>query len=149
MSRGSRSPVRPGAKRPSARSRAEEHQMRALQYSEHGGPEVLRWGDAPTPHAEPGQIRIAVRAASVNPLDWKQVSGAMSGGHAMSGPAYLGFDAAGVVDEVGEGVTAVSAGDEVFGRGQNTQAEYAVLDAWAIKAPSVDWALAAAAGVAG
>src|SRR5215217_9734913 len=123
--------------------------MRALQYTEHGGPEVLSWGDAPTPHAEPGQIRIAVRAASVNPVDWKQVTGAMSGGHAMSGPAYLGFDAAGVVDEVGEGVTGVSVGDEVFGRGRNTQAEDAVLDAWAAKAASVDWAVAAAAGVAG
>src|SRR3954447_25314206 len=119
--------------------------MRALQYTEHGGPEVLKWEDAPTPHAGAGQIRIAVRAASVNPLDWKQVTGAMSGGEAMSGTAYLGFDAAGVVDEVGEGVTGVSAGDEVFGRGQNTQAEYAVLDAWAVKAPSVDWAVAAPA----
>jgi NADPH:quinone reductase-like Zn-dependent oxidoreductase len=123
--------------------------MRALQYTEFGGPEVLNWGDAPTPRAEHGQIRIAVRAASVNPIDWKQVSGALSGGQSMSGPAYLGFDAAGVVDEVGEGVTAVSVGDEVFGRGRNTQADYAVLDAWAIKVPSVDWALAAAAGVAG
>jgi NADPH:quinone reductase-like Zn-dependent oxidoreductase len=123
--------------------------MRALQYTEHGGPEVLSWGDAPTPHAEAAQIRIAVRAASVNPLDWKQVTGAMSGGDAMSGPAYLGFDAAGVVDEVAERVAGVSVGDEVFGRGQSTQAEYAVLDAWAVKAPSVDWALAAAAGVAG
>src|SRR3954447_19535638 len=123
--------------------------MRALQYTEHGGPEVLSWGDAPTPHAEPGQIRIAVRAASVNPLDWKQVTGAMSGGHAMSGPAYLGYDAAGVVDEVGEGVTGVTVGDEVFGRGQNTQAELAVLDSWAPKPPAIDWTVAAAAGVAG
>jgi NADPH:quinone reductase-like Zn-dependent oxidoreductase len=90
-----------------------------------------------------------VRAASVNPLDWKLVSGVVSGSHVMSGPAFLGFDAAGVVDEVGEGVTGVSVGGEVFGRGQNTQAEYAVLDAWALKAPSVDWAVAAAAGVAG
>jgi NADPH:quinone reductase-like Zn-dependent oxidoreductase len=40
-------------------------------------------------------------------------------------------------------------GDDVFGRGQNTQAEYAVLDAWAAKPPSIDWAVAAAAGVAG
>jgi NADPH:quinone reductase-like Zn-dependent oxidoreductase len=54
-----------------------------------------------------------------------------------------------VVDEVGEGVTGVSVGDDVFGRGRNTQAEYAVLDSWAAKPPSIDWAVAAAAGVAG
>ena len=54
-----------------------------------------------------------------------------------------------MVDEVGEGVTGVAVGDDVFGRGRNTQAEYAVLDAWAAKPPSVDWAVAAAAGVAG
>jgi NADPH:quinone reductase-like Zn-dependent oxidoreductase len=123
--------------------------MRALQFNTYGGPEVLQWAEAPEPHAGLGQIRIAVRAASVNPIDWKRISGAMSGGEPMAGTGYLGVDAAGVVDEVGEGVTGVSVGDEVFGRGQHTQAEYAVLDAWAVKAPSVDWAVAAAAGVAG
>jgi NADPH:quinone reductase-like Zn-dependent oxidoreductase len=61
--------------------------------------------------------------------------------------AYLGFDAAGVVDEVGEGVTDVAVGDDVFGQGQNTQAEYAVLTSWVRKPASVDWAVAAAAGV--
>ena len=45
--------------------------MRALQFSTYGGPEVLQWAEAPEPHAGPGQIRIAVRAASVNPIDWK------------------------------------------------------------------------------
>ena len=123
--------------------------MRALQFAAYGGPEVLTWGDAPVPHAEPGQIRIAVRAASVNPVDWKLLAGAMSGGQPLAGTGYLGYDAAGVVDETGEGVTGVSVGDDVFGRGQNTQAEYAVLDAWAAKPPSTDWAVAAAAGVAG
>jgi NADPH:quinone reductase-like Zn-dependent oxidoreductase len=123
--------------------------MRALQYTTYGGPEVLEWADAPEPHAGPGQIRIAVRAASVNPIDWKTFGGAMSGGKPMDGTGYVGYDAAGVVDEVGEGVTGVSVGDEVFGRGQNTQAEYAVLSAWAAKPPSVDWAVAAAGGVAG
>jgi NADPH:quinone reductase-like Zn-dependent oxidoreductase len=85
----------------------------------------------------------------VNPIDWKMLGGAMSGGQPLAGPGYLGSDAGGVVDEVGEGVSGVSVGDEVFGRGPNAQAEYAVLNAWAVKPSSVDWAVAAAAGVAG
>jgi NADPH:quinone reductase-like Zn-dependent oxidoreductase len=124
-------------------------EMRALQFTEYGGPEVLSWSEAPAPHAGPGQIRIAVRAASVNPYDWKVLTGAVSGGQPLAGPGRLGRDAAGVVDEVGAGVTGVSAGDDVFGSGAGTQAEYAVLDAWAAKPPSVDWAVAAAAGVSG
>jgi NADPH:quinone reductase-like Zn-dependent oxidoreductase len=67
----------------------------------------------------------------------------------LAGTGYLGYDAAGVADEVGEGATGVSVGDDVFGRGQNTQAESGVLGAWAAKPPSIDWAVAAAAGVAG
>jgi NADPH:quinone reductase-like Zn-dependent oxidoreductase len=123
--------------------------MRALQFTEYGGPDVVKWADAPDPHAGPGQIRIAVRAASVNPIDWKAFSGVMSGGQPMVGTGYLGRDAAGVVDEVGEGVTGVSVGDDVFGLGSHTLAEYAVLDSWAAKPASIDWAVAAAAGVAG
>src|SRR4051812_18298186 len=123
--------------------------MRALQYHEYGKPDVLRWAEAPDPHAGPGQVRISVKAASVNPIDWKALSGALAGGKPLAGPGYLGYDAAGVVDEVGEGVTGVSVGDDVFGNGRNTQAEYAVLNAWASKPPSVDWAVAAGAGVAG
>jgi NADPH:quinone reductase-like Zn-dependent oxidoreductase len=123
--------------------------MRALQFTTYGGPEVLQWQDAPDPHAGPGQIRIAVRAASVNPIDAKALTGAMAGGQPLVGTGYLGYDAAGVVDEVGDGVTGISVGDDVLGRGRNTQAEYAVLDAWAAKPASVDWAVAAAAGVAG
>jgi NADPH:quinone reductase-like Zn-dependent oxidoreductase len=123
--------------------------MRALEFTEYGGPEVLVWGDAPVPHAGPGQIRINVRAASVNPADWKMLAGFMSGGAPLTTAGHLGYDATGVVDETGEGVTGVSVGDEVFGLGQNTQAEYAVLDSWAAKPPSTDWVVAAAAPVAG
>jgi NADPH:quinone reductase-like Zn-dependent oxidoreductase len=123
--------------------------MRALQYTAYGDPEVLEWTETADPHAGPGQIRIAVRAASVNPIDWKALTGMLSGGEPLADIGYLGNDAAGVVDEVGQGVTGVAVGDEVFGRGRNTQAEYAVLDSWAAKPPSIDWAVAAAAGVAG
>ena len=123
--------------------------MRALQFTTYGGPEVLEWAEAPEPHAGPGEIRIAVRAASVNPIDWKTFAGAVSGGQPMTGTGYLGYDAAGVVDEVGEGVTGASVGDEVLGLGQGTQAEFAVLASWAAKPASIDWAVAAAAGVAG
>jgi NADPH:quinone reductase-like Zn-dependent oxidoreductase len=123
--------------------------MRALQFKAYGGPEVLEWAEAPETHAGPGQIRIVVRAASVNPIDWKTFAGYLSGGEPIAGTGYLGWDAAGVVDEVGKGVTGVSVGDDVFGRGDDTQAENAVLNSWALKPSSIDWAVAAAAGVAG
>lgn len=122
--------------------------MRAVQFEEYGGPEVLRWAEAPDPHPGPGEIRIAVRAAGVNPLDWKILSG-LRASEPLEGPGYLGADAAGVVDELGEGVTGISVGDDVLGTGTGTQAEFAVLKAWAVKPSSLDWALAAAAGVAG
>ena len=81
--------------------------MFALQFTEYGGPEVLSVGEAPEPHAGPGQIRIQVRAASVNPADWKFVSGRYARGKPLEDIGYPGYDAAGVVDEVGGGVTGV------------------------------------------
>jgi len=122
--------------------------MKALQFSAYGGPNVLGVGQAPEPHAGPGQVRIAVKAASVNPIDWKVRSGAMSQGRPLEGVGRLGSDASGVVDEVGDAVADVTVGDEVFGLGSATQAELAVLSAWARKPSAVDWAVAAAAGVA-
>jgi NADPH:quinone reductase-like Zn-dependent oxidoreductase len=89
-----------------------------------------------------------VRASSVNPIDWKLRGGYLARGKPLEGIGFLGYDAAGVVDEVGEGVTDVAVGDDVFGLGSNTNAEFAVLGAYARKPSSVDWAVAAAAGVA-
>lgn len=119
--------------------------MRAVTYTELGGPEVLRVAEVPEPHAGPGQVRVKVAAASVNPVDWKTFRGLMPGSHAPAGPTVLGWDASGVVDEVGEGVVGTSVGDDVFGFGSGTQAEHAVLTAWAPKPPSLDWSAAAGA----
>ncbi|MEU8901611.1 NADP-dependent oxidoreductase [Nocardia sp. NPDC048505] len=105
--------------------------MKSVRFSEFGGPEVLRLIDTEEPHAGPGQVRVAVRAAGVNPVDWRIREGQVLGAHPITLPSGVGLDAAGVVDEVGPGVTGVAVGDAVFGEGADTYAEFAVLSAWA------------------
>jgi NADPH:quinone reductase-like Zn-dependent oxidoreductase len=123
--------------------------MLAALFNSYGGPEVMEIGEAPAPHAGAGQLRIAVRAASVNGIDWKFRSGSMAGMSPVSFPAIVGYDAAGVVDEVGDGVDGFSVGDEVFGLGSSTYAEHAVLTSFVVKPTTVEWAQAAGLGVAG
>lgn len=102
--------------------------MRAVQIERTGGPEVLQVVDVPTPHAGPGQVRIAVQAAAVNPIDWMQRSGMVP----TELPRVLGLDAAGIVDEVGQGVDRAAVGDAVFGTAiGGAYAEEAVLTDWA------------------
>lgn len=122
--------------------------MFALQYKEYGGPEVLTVDEAPEPHPGPGQVRLAMRATSINPIDWKIRAGMMAGGAALEAPAIPGVDGAGVVDEIGEGVDDVAVGDEVFGLGSSTSAEFAVFDHVARKPASMSWLEAAAVPVA-
>ncbi|MFB7652575.1 MULTISPECIES: NADP-dependent oxidoreductase [unclassified Streptomyces] len=105
--------------------------MKKVSFAEFGGPEVLRLIDAEEPQAGPGQVRIAVRAAGVNPADWRIREGQILGAHPIELPSGVGLDASGVVDEVGEGVEGVAVGDHVFGEGASTYAEFAVLSAWA------------------
>ncbi|MDT0457291.1 NADP-dependent oxidoreductase [Streptomyces sp. DSM 41527] len=105
--------------------------MKRVSFAEFGGPDVLQLEDAEEPHAGPGRIRIAVRAAGVNPVDWRVREGQILAAHPVELPAGVGQDAAGVVDEVGEGVDGVEVGDHVFGEGASTYAEFAVLSAWA------------------
>ncbi|MFG1957026.1 alcohol dehydrogenase catalytic domain-containing protein [Nonomuraea sp. NPDC049028] len=85
-----------------------------VRFSEYGTPDVLRVVDVPPPTAGPGQVRLAVRAAGVNPIDWKILHGYMSQVMPLDLPGGLGSDVAGVVDQVGKGVTAFSVGDEVL-----------------------------------
>jgi NADPH:quinone reductase-like Zn-dependent oxidoreductase len=123
--------------------------MKAVVFSEYGDPEVLHVADVDEPHPGAGQIRIAVRAAGVNPIDWKARSGATREVMPVSFPAIDGREAAGVVDEVGPGVTDVAVGDEVFGFAVGgAAAEHAILDDFARKPAGLSWEEAASLPVA-
>ncbi|MBF6173011.1 NADP-dependent oxidoreductase [Nocardia blacklockiae] len=116
--------------------------MKAARFSRFGAPDVLEIVDLPDPHPGPGQVRIAVRAAGINPSDWKKRQGLMD----EELPQTLGYEAAGVVDEIGAGVSDVAVGDRVFGFSAEgvAQAELAVLSHYAPIPPSLDFPAAAA-----
>jgi NADPH:quinone reductase-like Zn-dependent oxidoreductase len=116
--------------------------MKAARFSRFGDPEVLEIVDLLDPHAGPGQVRIAVRAAGVNASDWMKRRGLMD----RELPQTLGYEAAGVVDELGVGVAEVAIGDRVFGFSADgaAQAERAVLSYYAPIPPSLEFAGAAA-----
>jgi NADPH:quinone reductase-like Zn-dependent oxidoreductase len=116
--------------------------MKAVRFSQFGGPEVLQIVDLPDPHPGPGQVRIAVRAAGVNPSDWKKRKGLMDG----ELPQTMGHEASGVVDELGEGVADAAVGDRVFGLSaeEAAQAELAVLSHYAPIPSPLDFPGAAA-----
>jgi len=106
--------------------------MRAILMTAVGGPEVLQLVELPDPEiTTEHDVRVRLRAAGVNPVDYKLRSGGTIGG---SLPAILGWDGAGVVDSVGAAVTRLRAGDEVyfcdggFGPTPGTYAELKVLD---------------------
>jgi NADPH:quinone reductase-like Zn-dependent oxidoreductase len=118
--------------------------VRAIQFKRFGGPEVLELVQVPEPHVTAKQIRVAVKAVGVNPVDWKFRQGMMGG----ELPAGTGREVAGVVDEVGDGITDVTAGDAVFGSAQDGAADFAVLEHYALVPASLDFAAAAALTVA-
>ncbi|HKS89491.1 MAG TPA: NADP-dependent oxidoreductase [Stellaceae bacterium] len=91
--------------------------MKAILLTGHGGPDMLRYGDAPDPVAGPGEVVVDVRAASVNAADYKVRlgGGAYSGASNLRFPYILGRDFSGVVSALGAGVTDFTAGDAVFG----------------------------------
>lgn len=116
--------------------------MHAVQYTRFGGPEVLEVAEIDEPRPGPGQIRIQVRAAGVNPFDCKVRSGAFGGA---SFPRTPGLEASGIVDAVGDGVQGAQIGAAVFGLGPATSAEFALLEHFAAKPDALSWE--AAAGV--
>lgn len=124
---------------------------RAVEFSEYGGPEVLRVVDRELPHPGPGQVLVEVRAAGVNPLDWQLRSGAVAAMMPVEFPSVPGGDVAGVVAEAGADVTDFAAGDEVFGSiGSGGYAEFALAPAaqLARKPGGLSWEVAAGLPVA-
>src|SRR5215468_2597711 len=91
-----------------------EKAMKAVLLMNHGGTEMLRYGDAPDPTAGPGEVVVDIHAASVNAADYKVRLGG-GGRSTLRFPHILGRDFSGVVSEVGPGVTDLAIGDAVFG----------------------------------
>jgi len=110
--------------------------MKAAQFSRFGGPEVLKIMDVPDPHPGPGQVRVAVHAAGISGTDWKLRQGMLTFGAPL--PQTTGGDVAGVVDEVGDGVTDVAIGDRVYGMADTgATAELALMTIRTVIPPSL------------
>ncbi|MFF0575947.1 NADP-dependent oxidoreductase [Streptosporangium saharense] len=104
--------------------------MRAAVVTEFGGPEVLKVVELPTPEAGPGQVRVKVRAAGVQPFDVAVRQGWLPPGAPADLPRVPGNEFSGVVDQVGPDVSGVAVGDEVLGFNLlNSYAEYVVVPA--------------------
>ena len=122
------------------------------QFAEYGDPDVLRIIDVPAPTAGQGQVRVAVRAAGVNPIDAKTVEGLMRNEIALTLPAGVGADVSGVVDQVGPGVSEFAVGDEVLGRSVTPSfAEYALAEPTSLvrKPHEIAWEVAGSLAGAG
>jgi len=105
--------------------------VRAISYSQPGGPDVLELGDRPTPEPGPGEVRVRLAFSGVNPTDWKSRSNAQPG----PGGQVPNQDGSGTVEAVGEGVDPVLVGERVWiweaawQRPHGTAAEYTVVPA--------------------
>ena len=101
-------------------------QMHAVRFHDYGPPSVLVVETVVRPEPKEGEVLLRVRAAGVNAIDWKFRAGYLKDFMPLELPHILGFDVAGTVEAVGAGVSDFAPGDEVFGRGAGTYAEYAV-----------------------
>lgn len=104
---------------------------RAVRLDSFGGPEFLEVREVPVPEVGPGQVRVRVTAAGLNPMDWFMTSDADTAGRfGLTLPVGFGTDYAGVVDQVGGGVTGFAPGDRVFGGAlSRAVADFVVVDA--------------------
>lgn len=128
--------------------------MKAVRVHEYGGPEVLKYEEAPRPKPGPGEVLVRIRAAGVNPVDWKVREGHMKEALAYRMPFVPGWDVSGVVEATGPNVGLLAKGDEVYGHPavvrNGAYAEYAVVPEaeLALKPASVDHVHAASVPIA-
>jgi NADPH:quinone reductase-like Zn-dependent oxidoreductase len=121
--------------------------MKAVVLPRYGGAEALEVADVPRPPCGAGEVLLKLKATSVNPVDWKLGAGYLDSAIPGEFPLIPGWDAAGVVAEVGSSVDGFEVGDEVFGYVRRpiakwgTYAEYTVAEPWMIahKPPNLDW----------
>lgn len=99
--------------------------MKAVRIHEYGNATVLKYEDAPVPDIGPDGVLIRVRAAGVNPVDWKIRKGLMKAVRPLQFPAVVGADVAGTVERVGALVTRLKPGDAVVARVEGAYAEFA------------------------
>jgi len=124
--------------------------MKAIRFHEYGGPEVLRYEDAPKPEPAPGEVLVRVHAAGINPVDWKIRQGYMKAMRPYPLPLIPGWDLSGVVETNGPGATRFQPGDGVYSRpdlGRNgAYAEYIAVreEELAVKPKTLDHLHAAA-----
>lgn len=125
--------------------------MKAFVFTEFGGPQTQALVELPRPEPGPGQLLVAVRAAGVNPVDWKARAGWLREYIPFELPTIMGSEVAGVVEQVGDGVESFEIGDEVFGiPATGAFADYTLVPAAtaARKPPSMPFAVAATLPVA-
>ena len=128
--------------------------MKAVRVHQYGGPEVLKYEEAPRPKPGPGEVLVRIRAVGVNPVDWKVREGYMKKALAYRMPFVPGWDVSGVVEATGPNVGLLSKGDEVYGYPSivrnGAYAEYAVVPETelALKPRSVDHVHAASVPMA-
>ena len=122
--------------------------MKAICFHEYGGPGVLKYENVPRPEPQHGQVLIQVRAAAVNPVDWKIREGWLASMIPLQLPAIAGTDVAGVVMATGQGVTDFRVGQDVYGFvgiGSGAYAEYttATIETIALQPRTLDYVQAA------
>ncbi|GAA0657111.1 NADP-dependent oxidoreductase [Kitasatospora atroaurantiaca] len=131
--------------------------MKAIAIRRYGGPDVVEYTELPDPKVGPDSVLVRVKAAGVNPVDWKVREGYLDGILDVHFPLIMGWDVAGVVQAVGGGVTEFKPGDEVIGYVRKDTVEHgtyaelvsAPVRTLALKPAALDWAAAGGLPLAG